>query len=69
MACDQCEQLTTSPHSPDHMLPLSGDTLLVWGPQILDHWKLTFQKGLEVTFGWSREGYGHFFKNDPHGSE
>ena len=51
------------------MLPLSGDTLLVWGPQILDHWKLTFQKGLEVTFGWSREGYGHFFKNDPHGSE
>lgn len=69
VSCDQCEQLTTSPHSPDHVLPPSGETLLEWGLQILDHWKLTFQEGLEVTFGWSREGHSHFFKNDSRGSE
>ena len=69
VGCDQSEQLTTSLHSPSHALPLSGETLLEWGPQILDHWKLTFQERLEVTFGWSREGHSHFFKNDSRGSE
>lgn len=52
---------------PCHALPPSGDTLSAWGPQVLDHWKVSFHEGLEVTFGLGirGEGHSHFLKKDP----
>lgn len=56
---------------PCHVLPPSGDTLSVWGPQVLDHWRVSSHEGLEVTFGLGirGEGHSHFLKKDPLASE